>query len=94
MATATKPLPELEPGDYTFLSGGRLVVPSRTSEGVTYVTDAGGGCSCIAGQRGRPCWHQKYRKRLRENAIKSMREAGITAEVIIKTLGDKFPEII
>jgi hypothetical protein len=84
-------MPELAPEQLRWLSGGRLVIPSRTHEGKWYVTDADGGCSCPCGYK--PCWHKKKRAELRENAVKALRDTGIPAKQITTILSCWFQEM-
>ena len=52
----------LEVGFWQF-DGDVLIVSSATAQGTRYTVDAG-GCSCKAGQAGRPCWHRAARRLL------------------------------
>ncbi len=52
----------LEAGFWQF-DGDILVVSSATKQGTRYVVDAI-GCTCKAGQAGRPCWHRAARRLL------------------------------
>ena len=74
-----------------WLSGGRLVVPSRTTPGVEYVTDSEGGCSCPRGYRS--CWHKTHRKQLREDLLNALKATGYTERQIVIVMRHKFPEI-
>lgn len=91
MATATKPLPELGPDKHRYLPGGLLSLPSESVPGVWRTTDSGGGCSCPRGDR--HCWHKRYRAKVRNAAIKALRDAGSSPDEIVLILGERFPEI-
>ncbi len=43
--------------------GETLVIASATTQGTRYTVDAS-GCTCKAGQAGRPCWHRAARRLL------------------------------
>jgi len=84
----TKPLPEAKDVDYR-LEDGFMVIPSGSTDGLNYHVNEE-CCPCPAYG---VCWHMKFRRKVRDDIVKGMIDAGMFPETIRAEQGANFPEL-